>query len=328
MSNKEILLAKFEEDFFDQNNNSFTVVGTPEFLEDSVIGKYMKVPSGSYLYIDNPEFAVGDSDFTLDAWIYYSSNYCSVSHMHLYNFSGPCIMPSFGAAFLGLGRHPYTTVPFNENAFGKWAHYAIVKKDENLYSFIDGKLQSIVATPYAVNSERLVINTLYGDSMGGYLAGENSYKNIRFCNFARWTEDFEPPNPQEPSGPSVIDLPVGLIAHFGMTNAPKGWLKCDGSEVSKTIYAKLFSTIGNTFGQAEDDNFFKLPDLRGEFIRGWDEGRGLDAGRIFGSTQEDALQDHSHGGVVTMSLANAIPAARVADETRPHNVALLPCIKY
>lgn len=70
--------------------------------------------------------------------------------------------------------------------------------------------------------------------------------------------------------------------------------------------------------------------MRGEFTRCCDQGRGLDAGRLFGSEQLDALQDHSHGGVVSVSTMSAVtlPVARVADETRPHNVALLPCIKY
>ena len=54
-------------------------------------------------------------------------------------------------------------------------------------------------------------------------------------------------------------------------------------------YLQLFAAIRNTFGSGRTTTF-ALPDLRGLFIRGWDNGRGIDVGRTFGSYQEDALQ--------------------------------------
>jgi phage-related tail fiber protein len=99
---------------------------------------------------------------------------------------------------------------------------------------------------------------------------------------------------------------------------------------------------------------FLTHDLRGEFIRGWDAGRGIDAGRVFGTAQGDAFKTHEHyahlipinaGGVtdgfmvnrgkygnnvgsVKKDAATFEPTSGAAAETRPRNVALLPCIKY
>lgn len=75
-----------------------------------------------------------------------------------------------------------------------------------------------------------------------------------------------------------------------MATAPAGWLKANGATVSRTTYAALFSKIGTTFGTGDGSTTFNLPDLRGEFLRGWDDGRGIDASRVFGSAQLDAQQ--------------------------------------
>ena len=153
-------------------------------------------------------------------------------------------------------------------------------------------------------------------------------------------------------------LPAGSVMHFAAITAPSGFLKADGSAISRTTYAALFAVLGTTFGTGDGSTTFNLPDLRGEFVRGFDNGRGLDAGRAFGSTQTDALQNITGSASVyspsstasatgalsasgagsaltggssvyslTLSL-NASSVARTSTETRPHNVALLACIKY
>ena len=88
--------------------------------------------------------------------------------------------------------------------------------------------------------------------------------------------------------------PIGTIQAFAFNEIPNGWLLCDGTPVKKRDYPKLFEKIGYTFGNI-DPNTFRLPDLRGRFIRGWDKKclRDTDK-RRFGSYQEDALQDHTH----------------------------------
>jgi phage-related tail fiber protein len=147
------------------------------------------------------------------------------------------------------------------------------------------------------------------------------------------------------------ELPAGTVASFAANTAPTGFLKANGAPVSRTTYAALFAVIGTTFGVGNGSTTFNVPDLRGEFIRGWDDSRGVDTGRAFGSAQADALQGHRHnvtsattgvnaGGsgslqasVVTLTTTDPITdgtngTPRIAAETRPRNVALLACIKY
>lgn len=91
-------------------------------------------------------------------------------------------------------------------------------------------------------------------------------------------------------------VPAGTVMHFARNTAPPGYLKCNGAAVSRTAYAALFAAIGTTFGAGDGFTTFNVPDLRGEFIRGWDDGRGVDGNRPFGSGQEMQLQSHNHSG--------------------------------
>ena len=63
-------------------------------------------------------------------------------------------------------------------------------------------------------------------------------------------------------------MPSGVMLPFGGTTAPTGWLLCDGSPISRTTYAALFSAIGTTHGTGDGVNTFNLPDMRGVFPRG------------------------------------------------------------
>lgn len=78
-------------------------------------------------------------------------------------------------------------------------------------------------------------------------------------------------------------VPAGTIIAYADSTPPDGWLECNGQAVSRTTYADLFAAIGTTFGAGDSLTTFNLPDLRGEFIRGWDNGRGVDVGRSLGS---------------------------------------------
>ena len=86
-------------------------------------------------------------------------------------------------------------------------------------------------------------------------------------------------------------VPSGTVVASASLTTPTGWLKCNGQVVSRTGYPALFLAIGTQFGAGDGTTTFGLPDLRGEFIRGWDEGRGADAGRAFGSWQQDAIRN-------------------------------------
>jgi phage-related tail fiber protein len=143
----------------------------------------------------------------------------------------------------------------------------------------------------------------------------------------------------------------GAVVHFARSTAPTGWLKANGAAVSRTAYASLFAAIGTTFGSGDGVNTFNLPDLRGEFLRGWDDGRGVDGGRVFGSAQNHQIQDHTHliimprnlpdtdrgiGNSSIWSIDDQVysyttgvqAGANFGAETRPRSIALLTCIKF
>ncbi|WP_258137943.1 phage tail protein [Escherichia coli] len=122
-------------------------------------------------------------------------------------------------------------------------------------------------------------------------------------------------------------LPVGVPVPWPSATPPTGWLKCNGAAFSSEMYPKL--------AKAYPTN--KLPDLRGEFIRGWDDGRGIDSGRTLLSAQDGSIEAHGHdynGAIYTSSgpsWANTTDAGHRAysgftssyggSETRPRNIA-------
>ena len=148
----------------------------------------------------------------------------------------------------------------------------------------------------------------------------------------------------------VASLPSGAIVHVAQNTAPDGFLKANGAAISRITYAALFSAIGTTFGVGDGSTTFNVPDLRGEVVRGWDDSRGVDSGRVFGSAQGSRMQSHSHtcnggafinndfenimwaagaGGNFGYSTAtDAVGGTSNGSENRMRNVALLACIKY
>lgn len=78
---------------------------------------------------------------------------------------------------------------------------------------------------------------------------------------------------------------TGTIETWSTNVCPVGYLECSGQAVSRATYAGLFNVLGISFGAGDGSTTFNLPDLRGEFIRGWDHGRSIDSGRSFGSSQ-------------------------------------------
>lgn len=101
-------------------------------------------------------------------------------------------------------------------------------------------------------------------------------------------------------------IPVSTVVALASSSVPSGWLECDGSAVSRTTYADLFAAISTDYGVGDGTTTFNLPDLRGEFIRGWDNGKGTDSGRAIASFQDDALESHLHAaGTLATSSAGA-----------------------
>ena len=87
---------------------------------------------------------------------------------------------------------------------------------------------------------------------------------------------------------SGASMPPGAIAPYSGSTAPTGWLLCDGSAVSRTSYADLFSAIFTTYGSGDGSTTFNVPDLRGRFPLGKDNMGGTSANRV-AAAQADVL---------------------------------------
>jgi microcystin-dependent protein len=245
--------------------------------------------------------------------------------------------------------------------------------------YVDG---SLVKIPTATSSTLGVVRTgrgLSASNIGTLNLNIASYTDLGGVKVgAGFTID---PNDGELTvdGTYFDSTPIGSIHWFAMSAAPTGFLECSGGILPINDYTDLYSAIGTTYNDGLSTQYynssdvltgFKVPDLRGEFIRGWDDGRGVDSNRTFGSNQLDALQNHQHtlsgntgqeyftindyntnpsdsgsfmsqgpdlandaqfnpytGPILGSGTFPATSSVRVESETRPRNVALLPCIK-
>ena len=101
-------------------------------------------------------------------------------------------------------------------------------------------------------------------------------------------------------------MPAGSVIPFAGSSAPTGFLLCDGSAVSRTTYATLFSAISTTYGSGDGSSTFNLPDLRGRVVAGQDDMGGASANRLTdqsGGLNGDTLGDT--GGSETHTLTTA-----------------------
>lgn len=126
---------------------------------------------------------------------------------------------------------------------------------------------------------------------------------------------------------------TGTIAYFAGDSAPAGWLKANGAQVSRSVYADLFAAISTRFGAGNGSTTFTLPDLRGVFLRGFDDGRGFDGGRVLGSLQNHNLAEHRHatgwrinntGNEFALVRNNWSGEVAVTANVSSENVAVIP----
>lgn len=116
---------------------------------------------------------------------------------------------------------------------------------------------------------------------------------------------------------SGLSGPVGTISPFARPTAPTGWLLCDGSAVSRTTYADLFSVIGTTYGNGDGLTTFNLPDLRGRTPIGSGQGTlltnrvlGVSLGEESHQLTVDEIPAHTHDSAGAHFFAN-LPAGAV-----------------
>lgn len=99
----------------------------------------------------------------------------------------------------------------------------------------------------------------------------------------------------------------GSMMMWPNNSIPAGWLKRNGAAISRTTYAALFAQLGTTYGPGDGSTTFNLPDDRGLFMRGWDDARGIDGGRVLGSQQSGQNESHTHTGTTnTAALTGSI----------------------
>lgn len=177
------------------------------------------------------------------------------------------------------------------------------------------------------------------------------------------------------AGEEALSPPAGSVQFVVGTAAPRGWLKANGALVSRASFPRLWvfaqasgalvseatwsAGSSGAFSVGDGATTFRLPDLRGEFPRGWDDGRGVDAGRAIGTMQRGTLIGTDESGTpatvdvprptwanfnadtITLTDYGSPPASflsgastftplnnRDIGATRPRNVALLCCIKF
>ncbi|NVO10582.1 MAG: ribosomal protein L7/L12 [Bacteroidales bacterium] len=106
---------------------------------------------------------------------------------------------------------------------------------------------------------------------------------------------------------ATVETPDWLKQH--------GWLICDGMQYNRLEYSRLFDRIKTLYGAGDARNTFNVPDLRGEFLRGWDINKGIDKGRVLGSRQLDQIQSHSHQGSISTNGDHYHPLPNILKDT-------------
>lgn len=210
-------------------------------------------------------------------------------------------------------------------------------------------------TPFSARSAAIPVSTSAptGACVGqtGAITFDSTQGQLLVCDGATW----QSVSPQSTT-------PAGTVISFAGTTTPDGYLYCDGSPVSRTTYADLFAALGTSFGAGDGATTFNLPDLRGRFVRGQDDGTGRDpdassrvaiqsggnTGDAVGTLQSGQIQSHQHSTSIGANHADygdgqgyglinnnawALHASWTSNatggsETRPVNVALRYYVKH
>ena len=223
-------------------------------------------------------------------------------------------------------------VPLNQ-----WTHVSVTYDGFAIRTFVNQELTSMV--PYAHGTIAANSNPV---SIGQRLDAPTESFNGRIDDVRVAAAA------QVRQGPSMS----GMVGMFAGTSCPAGWVKADGSSMDAATFPGLYGAVGNTYGGS--GTTFSVPDLRGEFLRAADDGRGVDSGRSVGSAQAQDWKTFSvagfqnggytHGDVLIPKTGYNTtypfggkwegPGNRLrfqwdtTSEIRPRNVALLSCIKY
>ena len=186
--------------------------------------------------------------------------------------------------------------------------YVLAQRGVSLFKYTLTAVRDLFATYFPL---------LSGGTMTGELVLANSTPSISNAAASKGYVD------------STISTTLsGAIVMWGGSTPPAGWLECNGQ--STAGYPNLITVYGTN-----------VPDLRGEFPRGWDHSRGIDSGRVILSAQAQDLQPHAHSttiwsgyerrgdGSIVVAAApyTGVTGSFGTTETRPRNVALMFIVK-
>lgn len=205
------------------------------------------------------------------------------------------------------GAQSITFKLFNVSGGGTalWEETAAVTISGGIYSHLLGSVQPLDPTIFS--------QTLYvGRFMNGKeLLPRSALSASPYALYVKNTSNGPPP---------------GTVTPFAGATAPDGWLICNGQALSSATYPELFAVLGMTYGNGSSGinggagKNFNVPDLRGEFVRGLDEGRGIDSGRAIGTVQGGSAKVPSNGftGTTNSAGAHSQPVPIVSTTSFPH----------
>jgi microcystin-dependent protein len=183
---------------------------------------------------------------------------------------------------------------------------------------------------YTLESIRTLFSAVFVQFTGGTMTGPLILNNSTPATSATAASKGYVDSTAASAAASAVALrvPSGTIVMWGGGVPPLGWLECNGQSTAGS--AALIAIYGTN-----------VPDLRGEFVRGWDHGKGVDQGRNVRSFQGQDIQPHTHTYVQTtqgtdttsggdthyINASSGITGSTGGTETRPRNVALMFIVK-